>query len=105
MWNRARRRRTRRWWRLRRRRPRHITLLPFQAATQIGTLEFNDEVVLLDTASGWARVDDVRRHRTGWASLRYLQPMPANQPQNVPRRRPATAPQEPPKPAESPKAM
>jgi hypothetical protein len=78
---------------------------PTTGATQIGTLEFNDEVVLLDTASGWARVDDVRRHRTGWASLRYLQPMPANQPQNVPRRRPAPAPQEPPKPAESPKAM
>jgi hypothetical protein len=78
---------------------------PTTAAPQIGTLEFNDEVVLLDTSSGWARVEDVRRQRTGWASLRYLQPMPANQPRSVPRRRPAPAPKEQPKPAESPKAM
>jgi hypothetical protein len=78
---------------------------PTTAATQIGTLEFNDEVILLDTSSGWARVEDPRRNRTGWASMRYLQPMPANRPQSVPRRRPAPAPQEQPKPAESPKAM
>jgi hypothetical protein len=78
---------------------------PTTSAPQIGTLEFNDEVVLLGTSSGWGRVEDVRRHRTGWASLRYLQPAPANRPQSIPRRRPAPAPKEQPKPAESPKAM
>ena len=80
---------------------------PTTAATQVGTLEFNDEVILLDTSSGWARVEDLRRNRTGWASMRYLQPMPANRPHYVPRRRsaPAPTPKEPPKPAESPKAM
>jgi hypothetical protein len=80
---------------------------PTTAAPQVGTLDFNDEVVLLETSSGWARVEDVRRNRTGWASLRYLQPMPANRPQSAPRRRhaPAPTPKESPKPAESPKAM
>jgi hypothetical protein len=77
---------------------------PTTAAPQIGTLEFNDEVKILETTSGWARVVDVRRDRTGWASMRYLQPMPADRPQSVPRRR-APAPKEPTTPAESPKAM
>jgi Bacterial SH3 domain len=77
---------------------------PTTSAPQIGTLEFNDEVVLLGTSSGWGRVEDVRRQRTGWASMRYLQPMPANRPQSVPRRR-APAPKEPTTPAEPPKAM
>ena len=82
---------------------------PTTAAPQVGTLEFNDEVMVLETSSGWARVEDPRRNRTGWASMRYLQPMPANRPQYVPRRRQAPAPKETPKetpkPAESPKAM
>jgi len=80
---------------------------PTTAAPQIGTLDFNDEVQLLDTTSGWGRVVDVRRGRTGWASLRYLQPMPASRPQSVPRRRPAPAPKEPaqPAPTPAPKAM
>ena len=80
---------------------------PTTAAPQIGTLQFNDEVLLLETSSGWGRVEDVRRNRTGWASMRYLQPMPADRPRSVPRRRhtPAPTPKEPPKPAESPKAM
>lgn len=78
---------------------------PTTSAPQIGTLQFNDEVELLDTSGGWGRVLDVRRDIIGWASLRYLQPAPASRPQPVPRRR-APAPKEPaPKPAESPKAM
>ena len=77
---------------------------PTTAAPQVGTLEFNDEVELMETNGGWARVFDVRRDRTGWASLRYLQPMPANRPRSVPRRR-APAPKESPQPAETPKAM
>ena len=82
---------------------------PTTAAPQVGTLDFNDEVMVLETSSGWARVEDPRRNRTGWASMRYLQPMPANRPQYVPRRRSAPAPKETPKetpkPAESPKVM
>ena len=84
---------------------------PTTAAPQIGTLQFNDEVEILESSSGWARVVDVRRDRSGWASMRYLQPVPADRPRTVPRRRPAPAPKEPakpaepPKPAETPKAM
>ena len=77
---------------------------PSTSAPQIGALEFNDEVELLDTNAGWGRVFDGRRNRTGWASMRYLQPMPADRPRSVPKRR-APAPQESPKPAETPKAM
>jgi uncharacterized protein YgiM (DUF1202 family) len=77
---------------------------PTTAAPQIGTLQFNDEVEILETSSGWARVGDVRRDRTGWASLRYLQPVPADRPRSVPRR-PAPAPKEPAKPAQTPSAM
>jgi uncharacterized protein YgiM (DUF1202 family) len=78
---------------------------PTTAAPQIGTLQFNDEVEILETRSGWARVGDARRDRTGWASMRYLQPVPADRPRTVPRKRPAPAPKEPVKPAEPPKAM
>ena len=78
---------------------------PTTAAPQIGTLQFNDEVEILETTSGWARVGDARRDRTGWASMRYLQPVPADRPHSVPRKRPAPAPKEPAKPAPTPKAM
>jgi hypothetical protein len=78
---------------------------PTTAAPQVGTLNFNDEVEILETSSGWARVGDVRRERTGWASLRYLQPVPADRPRSVPRKRPAPAPKEPAKPAPAPRAM
>ena len=50
---------------------------PTTASPQIGTLHFNDEVAILEINSGWARVGDVSRDRTGWASMRYLQPVPA----------------------------
>ncbi len=82
---------------------------PTTAARQVGTLHFNDEVQILEISSGWGRVGDVSRDRVGWASMRYLQPVPANRPQYVPRRRQAPAPKETPKetpkPAESPKVM
>lgn len=77
---------------------------PTTAAPQIGTLQFNDEVEILDTSAGWARVFDVRRDMTGWASMRYLQAVPADRPRSVPKRR-APAPKEPAKPAAPPKAM
>jgi len=78
---------------------------PTTAAPQIGTLNFNDEVEILETNSGWARVGDARRERTGWASMRYLQPVPADRPRSVPRKRPAPSQKEPAKPAPTPKAM
>jgi hypothetical protein len=77
---------------------------PTTAAPQIGTLQFNDEVEILDTSAGWARVVDVRRDMTGWASMRYLQAVPADRPRSVPKRR-APAPKEPAAPAAPPKAM
>ena len=77
---------------------------PTTAAPQIGTLQFNDEVEILDTSAGWARVFDVRRDMTGWASMRYLQAVPADWPRSVPRRK-APAPKEPAAPAAPPKAM
>jgi hypothetical protein len=78
---------------------------PTTSAPQVGTLNFNDEVEILETSSGWARVGDVNRSRTGWAYMRYLQPVPADRPRSVPRKRSAPAPKEPAKPAPSPKAM
>jgi hypothetical protein len=78
---------------------------PTTASPQIGTLQFNDEVEILETSSGWARVGDVRRDRVGWASLRYLQPVPADRPRSAPRRRPTPAPKEPAKPAATPRVM
>ena len=77
---------------------------PTTAAPQIGTLQFNDEVEILETRSGWARVGDARRDQTGWASMRYLQPVPADRPRSVPRKRHAP-PKEPAQPAPTPKAM
>jgi hypothetical protein len=78
---------------------------PSTAAPQIGTLQFNDEVEIMESTGGWARVMDLRRNIVGWASMRYLQPAPSDRPRSVPRRR-APAPQEPaPKSPEAPKAM
>ena len=78
---------------------------PTTSAPQVGTLHFNDEVQILETNSGWARVGDVSRSRMGWASLRYLQPVPADRPRSVPRKRQAPTPREPAQPAPGPKAM
>ena len=78
---------------------------PTTSAPQVGTLHFNDEVQILETSSGWARVGDVSRDRVGWAYMRYLQPVPADRPRSVPRKRSAPAPKEPATPAPTPKAM
>ncbi|MGB7912726.1 MAG: SH3 domain-containing protein [Desulfobaccales bacterium] len=45
---------------------------PSMSAPQIATLNFNDEVELLETSGGWGRVRDVRRNIVGWSSMRYL---------------------------------
>ena len=81
---------------------------PTTGSSQIGTLYFNDEVEIMDTSGGWARVLDVQRNRTGWASMRYLQPYPASGPRSVPRRSTPAPKEEPPAPAPSgapPRAM
>jgi hypothetical protein len=77
---------------------------PTTSAPQIASLNFNDEVELLDTSAGWARVRDTRRNIIGWASLKYLQPAPASRPRpTAPKRRPPA--EQGPKPSDAPKAM
>ena len=45
---------------------------PSISALQIGTLNFHDEVELLETSGEWGRVRDVRRNIVGWSSMRCL---------------------------------
>ncbi len=45
---------------------------PSMSAPRIATLNFNDEVELLETSGGWGRVRDVRRDIVGWSYMRYL---------------------------------
>jgi hypothetical protein len=45
---------------------------PSMSASRIATLNFHDEVELLETSGGWGRVRDVRRNIVGWSSMRYL---------------------------------
>jgi hypothetical protein len=45
---------------------------PSRSAPQIATLNFHDEVELLETSGGWGRVRDVRRNIVGWSFMRYL---------------------------------
>lgn len=80
---------------------------PTTSAPQISTLAFNDQVEILDTSGGWARVRDVNRGLSGWASMRYLQPVPATRPRAVPSRRPPAPKEETPNPpaAPAPKPM
>lgn len=47
---------------------------PTMSASQIATLNFNDEVELLETSGGWGRVRDVGRNIVGWSYMRYLVP-------------------------------
>ena len=80
---------------------------PTTSAPQISTLSFNDQVEMLETSGGWARVRDLNRGLIGWASMRYLQPVPASRPRPVPRRQPSTPKEPAPEPSEAPtpKAM
>jgi hypothetical protein len=45
---------------------------PSLSAPQIATLNFHDEVELLETSGRWGRVRDVRRNIVGWSYMRYL---------------------------------
>ncbi len=47
---------------------------PSVSASQIATLNFQDEVELLETSGGWGRVRDVRRNLVGWSNMHYLEP-------------------------------
>lgn len=51
---------------------------PTMSSPQIATLDFKDEVELLDTSSGWGRIRDVRRNIVGWSYMRYLVPVTAD---------------------------
>jgi len=45
---------------------------PSRSAPLIATLNFHDEVELLETSGGWGRVRDVGRNIVGWSNMRYL---------------------------------
>ena len=53
---------------------------PNMSAPQIATLNFEDEVELLDTSDGWGRIREVRRNLVGWSNMRYLVPVTADHP-------------------------
>ena len=53
---------------------------PTRSAPQIATLNFKDEVELLDTSGGWGRIREVRRNIVGWSSRRYLVPVTDDHP-------------------------
>ncbi len=79
---------------------------PASSAPQIGTLNFNDKVEVMNKADGWGRVRDSRRNLVGWAYMRYLQLSPASRPTPVYRRQ-APGPKKEPEPRtpETPTAM
>ena len=51
---------------------------PTMSASQIDTLNFKDEVELLDTSGGWGKIREVRRDIVGWSNMRYLVPVKDN---------------------------
>jgi hypothetical protein len=53
---------------------------PTMSAPRIATLNFHDEVELLETSGGWWRVRDVRRNIVGWSYMRYLEPVASHGP-------------------------
>lgn len=53
---------------------------PTMSALQIATLNFHDEVELLDTSGGWGRIREVRRNIVGWSYMRYLVPVTVDRP-------------------------
>jgi len=67
---------------------------PDTSAPRIATLNFKDEVELLDTSGGWGKVRDVERDIVGWSYMRYLQPVAGDGPQSVSQHQ-ASGPKEP----------
>ena len=78
---------------------------PTTAAPQVGTLQFNDEVQILETSSGWARVGMCAAIGPAGPPCATCSPFRLTGRDSVPRKRPAPAPKEPAKPAPTPKAM
>jgi hypothetical protein len=48
------------------------------SSPRIATLDFKDEVELLDISGGWGRIREVRRNIVGWSYMRYLVPVTAD---------------------------
>jgi hypothetical protein len=67
---------------------------PDMSAPHIATLNFKDEVELLETSGGWGKVRHVQRDIVGWSYMRYLQPVAAAGSLAVSRHQ-APVPQEP----------
>ncbi|MBI4643716.1 MAG: SH3 domain-containing protein [Deltaproteobacteria bacterium] len=67
---------------------------PDTSAPRIATLNFKDEVELLDTSGGWGKVRDTRRNIVGWSYMRYLEPLAADGSRAVSQHRPS-GPKEP----------
>ena len=53
---------------------------PTISAPQITTLNFKEEVELLDTSGGWGRIREAGRGIVGWSNMRYLVPVTADHP-------------------------
>ncbi|MEW6659179.1 MAG: SH3 domain-containing protein [Thermodesulfobacteriota bacterium] len=56
---------------------------PTMSALAIATLNFKDEVELLDTSGGWGRIRDLRGRIVGWAYMDYLEPVTVDGPREV----------------------
>ena len=78
---------------------------PHTSAPRIATLDFEDEVELLETSGGWGRVRDARRNVVGWSYMRYLQPLAADGSQAVSQHRPAVPLEPEPDSSQAPKHM
>jgi uncharacterized protein YraI len=78
---------------------------PHTSAPRIATLDFEDEVELLETSGGWGRVRDARRNVVGWSYMRYLQPLAADGSQAVSQHRPAVPREPEPDSSQAPKHM
>ena len=53
---------------------------PTVSAPRIATLNFKDEVELLDTSGRWGRIREVQRNIVGWSNMRYLVPVTDDNP-------------------------
>jgi hypothetical protein len=53
---------------------------PTRSASRLATLNFQDEVELIETDGAWGRVRDVRGNIVGWSYMRYLVPVKADRP-------------------------
>jgi hypothetical protein len=62
---------------------------PHTSTPRIATLNFEDEVELLETSGGWGRVWHAERDVVGWSYMRYLQPLAAEDSGAISQHRPA----------------